>query len=220
MKTNMKEFFRKYRHAWVFLYGLIYLPWFSYLEKHVTKDYHLIHSTLDQYIPFVEYFVVPYLLWFLFIAAVVIYFFLTDKTGFYKLTAFMFTGMTIFLIVCTIYPNGQHLRPDVFVRDNIFVEIVKYLYRIDTPTNVMPSIHVFNSLAVVTAIAHSQTLKKHKAVQIGAYLLAALIILSTVFLKQHSVLDVLASFGMAAVVYPFVYATQPKKVTKTAQQPI
>ena len=62
---EIKKLFKKYNHAFVFLYGFIYMPWFMYLEKHITKDYYLIHSPLDDYIPFVEFFVIPYLLWFL-----------------------------------------------------------------------------------------------------------------------------------------------------------
>ena len=57
---KLRKFIKKYSHAWVFLYALIYLPWFSYLEQHVTSDYYLIHSPFDDYIPFVEYFIVPY----------------------------------------------------------------------------------------------------------------------------------------------------------------
>ncbi len=220
VKTTIMNFLRKYSHAWVLLYAFIYVPWFAYLERHVTEDYHLIQSSLDRYIPFIEHFIVPYLLWFAFIAAVIIYFFFTDKAGFYRLTIFLFTGMTIFLIICTFYPNGQHLRPETFARDNLFVDLVKMLYKTDTPTNVLPSIHVFNSLGAVIAVSHSTALKKHRSVQIGAYLLAALIILSTVFLKQHSVIDMIAAFCMAGILYPFVYAGQPKKVTGTAHQTV
>ncbi|MEG1741600.1 MAG: phosphoesterase, partial [Acetivibrio sp.] len=36
---NIKKSLQKYKHAWVFLYVLIYLPWFMYLEKHVTYGY-------------------------------------------------------------------------------------------------------------------------------------------------------------------------------------
>ena len=101
-----KKLIIKYRHAWVLLYGLIYMPWFTYLERHVRTDYYLIHSPLDDYIPFVEYFIVPYFLWFLFIAATVAYFFFTDRKGFYRLCTFLFSGMTVFLIVCTFSPTG------------------------------------------------------------------------------------------------------------------
>ena len=215
-----KNFIKKYRHAWVLLYGFIYMPWFIYLEKRTDVHYFLIHSPLDDYIPFVEYFIVPYLLWFAFVAVAAGYFFFTDKTGFYRLSAFLIVGMTFFLFLCTVFPNGLNLRPATFARDNIFVELVKHVYATDTPTNVLPSIHVFNSLGVCIAIWHSEALKKHRKIQYGAYLLAVLIILSTVFLKQHSVTDVIAAFALACVIYPFVYATQEKKATKLSHQPI
>ena len=193
--SKMKSLILKYRHAWVLLYGLIYMPWFCYLEKRQTIHY-LIHSPLDDYIPFVEYFIIPYLLWFVFLAVTGAYFFFTNRRDFYRLAAFLCSGMTIFLIVCTIFPNGLNLRP----------------------TNVLPSIHVYNSIGAMAAIAHSTSLKKHRGVQIGSYVLGILIIFSTVFLKQHSITDVIAALAMACMIYPFVYATQEKKETKLSQQ--
>lgn len=217
---KIKSFLKKYSHAWVLLYALIYMPWFMYLEKHVTENYHIIHSPLDDYIPFIEFFIVPYLLWFVFIAAAAGYFFFTDKSGFYRLSAFLITGMTIFLIICTVFPNGLALRPETFVRENIFTDMVRRLWATDTPTNVLPSIHVFNSLGVCFAIARSEALKKHKCIQWSAYILGGLIILSTVFLKQHSVTDVFASMVMAGIICPFVYVPERKKASSLSQQPI
>lgn len=216
---KLRKFIKKYSHAWVFLYALIYLPWFSYLEQHVTSDYYLIHSPFDDYIPFVEYFIVPYLMWFLFVIIGAGYFFFTNKKGFYKLAAFLITGMTIFLIICTLFPNGLHLRPATFARDNIFTHIVQYVYSVDTPTNVLPSIHVFNSMGIAIAVAHSDKLKEKKWIQHLTYILAGLIILSTMFLKQHSVTDVFAALVMAGVIYPFVYAPERKKALKVSHQP-
>ena len=189
-----------------------------YLEKHVTVNYHVIHSAIDDKIPFIEYFIVPYLLWFVFIAAVFLYFFFTDVEGFYKLSKLMFTGMTIFLVISTLMPNGLNLRPIYFERDNIFVDMVRTLYRADTPTNVLPSLHVFNSLGACIAIYHSEALRKHKVICAGAYILAGLIILATMFLKQHSVIDVMAAFLMAYTLYQFVYETSRKKVPKMSRQ--
>lgn len=217
---KITHFIKKYRHAWVFLYVFIYMPWFVYLEKNVTSHFYLIHSPLDDYIPFVEYFIVPYLLWFFFTALAIGYFFFTDRKGFYQLTAFLFTGMTIFLVICSVFPNGLNLRPVVFERDNVFVDMVQRLYTTDTPTNVLPSIHVFNSIGVTIAVSHSSALKKHKTIQYGTYMMAFLIILSTMFLKQHSVTDVIAAAAMACVLYPLVYVTQEKKAPKLSHQPI
>lgn len=180
--NRLKQIIIKYRHAWVLLYAFIYMPWFLWLERREDVQYFIIHSPLDDYIPFVEYFIVPYLLWFVFIAVTAAYFFFTDRSGFYRFAAFLCSGMTLFLIICTIFPNGLNLRPDVFVRDNIFMDLVKTLYTADTSTNVLPSIHVFNSVGAVIAISHSRALRQnHRKIQYASYILAVLIILSTVF---------------------------------------
>lgn len=218
--TTTRRLLRKYSHAWILLYAFIYMPWFCYLENRTGVRYTIIHSPLDDYIPFVEYFVVPYLLWFAFIAITMLYFFFTDKYGFYRLCAFLIAGMTLFLIICTFFPNGQDLRPGTFAHENIFTDMVKIIYETDTPTNVLPSLHVFNSLGAAIAIAHSPNLRKNHAVQYGAYILTVLIILSTVFLKQHSITDVFAAFAMALLIYPLVYITETKKAPKFSQQPV
>lgn len=219
-KTKFTEIVKKYKHAWVFLYAFIYMPWFLFLEKHVTTNYHVIQTALDEHIPFIEYFIVPYLMWFAFIAVVFLYFFFTDVDGFYKLAKISFAGMTIFLIICTLFPNGQDLRPVVFERENVFVDAVRILYRTDTCTNVFPSLHVFNSLCACIAIHESEALKKHKVISGAAYVLAALIVLATMFLKQHSILDVTGAFVMAIVLYRFVYATEKKKAPGYAKRAV
>lgn len=210
-KAKAIGFIKKYKHAWVFSYILIYMPWFLYLEKHVTSNFHVIHSAVDDKIPFIEFFIVPYLLWFVFIVAIFLYFFFTDVRGFYKMSILMFVGMTLFLIISTFMPNGLNLRPVYFARDNIFVDMVKMLYRADTPTNVLPSLHAFNSIGACIAINHSDRLRQHKVISWCGYILATLIVLATMFLKQHSIIDVMAAVLMAYVLYQFVYAPSKKK---------
>ena len=78
----MKNFFQKYKHGWVAVYALIYLPWFAWVEQHVTDNFHLVHMSIDDKIPFVEFFVVPYFLWFGYVAFGIGYFFLKDRQDF------------------------------------------------------------------------------------------------------------------------------------------
>lgn len=218
----MKEFIKKYGHAWVFSYIVLYMAWFTWLEKNVTTNYHLIESTFDKYIPFCELFVVPYLLWFLYCFITLGYFFFTSKEDFYKAAKLTITGMTLFLIICTVYPNGLHLRPTHFEHDNIFVDLVRMVYSKDTPTNVLPSIHVFNSVACYIAIAHNERLRKHPMIQWSSLILTILIVLSTVFLKQHSIIDVVVALFMIVVIYPFAYHPEWifKKRTAHKEQPV
>lgn len=220
LTINIKELFDKYHHAWVFLYGFIYMPWFSWLEKHVTSNYFVIHSVFDDYIPFIEIFIIPYLLWFVYVSGTVLYFFFTDKQGFYRICTLLITGMTLFLIICTIFPNGLNLRPPTFARDNIFVDLVRFIYRSDTSTNVLPSLHVYNSIGCYIAIRNSQKLRQYKWVQNGSLVLTVSIVLSTMFLKQHSVVDVIAAIVMIYFIYQFVYIPEQVKAPALAQPTI
>lgn len=107
-------------------------------------------------------FIVPYLLWFVYLAAGACFLFFKDKKGFLQAARFAISGMTIFLIICTIFPNGLALRPTIFVHDNVFVDLVKIVYSTDTPTNVLPSMHVFLSVGMCMALNRTRALKdKH-----------------------------------------------------------
>lgn len=201
----MKNLIKKYNHAWVLLYALIYFPWFAYLEKTVTTDFNLIYLPVDDKIPFIDVFIIPYLLWFFFVAATIVYLFLYSKTEFYQACAFLFSGMTIFLIISTIYPNGLNLRETITYNNSIFSDMVKALQNTDTCTNVFPSIHVYNSIGCFIALAKSKGLEQKKWIKVASFILATLIILSTVFLKQHSVIDVIGAFVLAVPMYFISY---------------
>ncbi len=190
-------------------YFMIYMPWFMYIERmnSATSRFHIIHMAIDDYIPFCEYFVIPYFIWFAYMVVGVLYCLFTDEKVFKRTCAFLFIGMTIFLIVSTIYPNGHRLRPQIFEQTNIFTQLTAYLYSIDTPTNLFPSIHVFNSIGVHIALCHNQALAKIKWAKIGSFVICSSIVLSTVFLKQHSMFDVLTAFAMAFLLYPLAYKT-------------
>lgn len=216
----MKNLIHKYKHAWVLSYFFIYMVWFFYLERTVTKNYHIVHIKLDDMIPFNEWFLIPYMLWFLYIFSTVAYFFLTSRSDFYKLTAFLFIGMTICLIIYTIWPNGQDLRPnlDALGRNNLLIDIIRNLYSTDTATNVCPSIHVFNSIGAAIAINRSEALKKKKWLTIGSVILTVLICMSTVFIKQHSVFDVFMGTLLAVVMYLAVYVWVGNKQAAKAKE--
>jgi len=204
MKQKLHALIIKYRHGWLLSYFALYLIWFSILEQNITS-YHIIYSPLDDRIPFVEYFVIPYMMWFPYIGFIFVYLFLKNRHEFYQLCAFMYAGMTIFLVVSSLYPNGDLLRPSAFADSNFCVSIVKWLYSTDTPTNVLPSIHVFNSIGAYIAIARSEELGNKRPVRIGSLILSILIILSTMFIKQHSVIDVTSACVMACILYFVVY---------------
>ncbi len=205
-KFNLRIYYEKYKHIIpAIAYLIIYLTWFVWVEQKTAKNYTVIHVALDDHIPFCEWFIIPYLLWFAYVLTVVLLFFFKDKDDYFRTCIFLFTGMTIFLIISTLFPNGQHLRPKVMPRNNILTTLVSYLYSTDTPTNIWPSIHVYNSLGAHFAIMKSRQLADKKWIRLGSLILCISIILSTMFLKQHSVFDVVTAFIMAAIMYGITY---------------
>ena len=219
LKT-IKNFLLKYKHGVILSYFFIYMLWFTYLERTVTTVFTPVHSKLDNLIPFNELFIIPYFLWFIYIFVTVAYFLFTSKQEFYKCCAYLFIGMTICLLIYTIWPNGHYLRVDLDAlgRSNIFIDALAKIYSVDTATNVFPSIHVFNSVGAFIAIHKSERLQNIKWLQWFTFVLTVMICLSTVYLKQHSVLDIFGALALNIVMYVIVYVPEWGKITRKSKQ--
>ena len=214
----MKNFYQKYKHAIpAIAYLIIYLAWFAYIEQRNIGSYTIIHMKIDDYIPFCEWFIIPYYLWFVYIAFAVFYCFFKNKQEYFRTCTFLGVGMTVFLIVSTLWPNGHHLRPYTMPRDNILTTLVTFLYSVDTSTNIWPSIHVYNSIGAHIALIRNPEFGRNKVLRMNSWLLCVSIILSTVFLKQHSMFDVITALIMAVVVYQTVYHMDLVSYLQTAR---
>ncbi len=188
------------------IYFVLYMRWFTLLEKSNRSDYVVVHTALDDMIPFAEVFILPYLAWFVYVISTLAFlFFLRSSEDYYRSLIFMIIGMTFFLAFSTMMPTLQPLRPAVMPRDNLFTRMIANLYQSDTPTNVFPSMHVYNSIACMIALLRCKALDRHRVIRAGGSVLSILIILSTMFIKQHSVIDVAGAFALAFVTYRFVY---------------
>ena len=205
MSMQNRNPLKDYKHLLLLVYYPVYLLWFYYVEQVNLKPVHMIHTKMDDWIPFCEYFIIPYMLWFGYVAWGVLHMAFHSKQDFCKLSIFLYTGMTIFLLVSTFYPNGHNLRPHSLENQNLFTDLCLWLYETDTPTNLFPSIHVYNSLGIHFAIIHNEELKQNKPVRILSFVLMTSIILSTMFLKQHSVFDVGTAFLLAFFMHQLVY---------------
>ena len=213
MKTFKKIWWRLLFASYTF----IYLPWFFFLESKITMDYpgiHIINGSIDDMIPFCEIFVIPYFLWFVYIAASCVFMLLkANNQEFISFALSLIIGMSVCMIICMIYPNGLTLRPD-YIPDNFCGKIINALYTIDTSTNVFPSIHVYNSLAVNFALLRCKALKGHIITKTLSSILCILICLATVFLKQHSVVDVIGAIILYIVLYIFIYVIDYSRFKK------
>lgn len=218
----MVNHFKKWRPLFG-LYVLIYLPWFFFLEKVITDatpNMHIVDIAIDQAIPFCEYFIIPYDFWFIYIVGSCLFLmiFATDKE-YIQMALSLIIGMSVCLIICMIYPNGLNLRPDT-LPDNIFGSFVASLYAIDTPYNVFPSIHVYNSVVIHIALNKCEALRDHKAIRTCSLIVCILICLSTMFLKQHSVTDVIGGLAFGGIMYVLLYVVNYSRFRKGASDEI
>lgn len=206
--SYMKSFYRKYKHLLpLAIFLIFYLSVFVYVENRPGHHMHLLASQFDHLIPFCEIFVIPYIIWFFYITFGVLFFGIVerDRDQYYQLSTNLMIGMALFLLISLVWPNGHTLRPAVLPRDNVFTRLVVMIYSSDTSTNVFPSIHVFNTIAMHTAVSHSTTLKKHPWAVRFSGIIAVSIVLSTMFIKQHTVIDVVGAMGLNLVTWYLLY---------------
>lgn len=163
----------------------------------------IMHSRLDDIIPFCEVFVVPYVFWYFLIAWSLVYFAMYNPENFKNLMKFIIICQVTAMVIYIVFPNRQDLRPEIMPRDNIFTRLVGLLYSFDTDTNVCPSMHVAYSIGMASVWL------KEKGAAVGTKIFVVitciLVCLSTMFIKQHSSIDVFAAIGLCAVVEIIVF---------------
>ena len=149
------------------------------------------HMWLDNVIPFCEWFLIPYVLWYGLIIISLTWFLLYDVDSFQRLQIYIIIHQMVAMTIYILFPSRQDLRPVVFPRNNFLTDCVALLYRLDTNTGVCPSQHVAYSLAMASTWLKAKDVPRSwKAFLVVS---AVLICLSTMFIKQHSAVDFFAA---------------------------
>ena len=162
-----------------------------------------VHSVLDDWIPFYEGFLIPYVFWYALIVISLGYFLLYHVDSFKRLQTYIIITQVVAMAAYILFPTRQDLRPEVFPRDNFLTQCVALLYRLDTNTGVCPSLHVAYSIG----IASVWTKEKGVSVLWKAFVVVAVILicLSTMFIKQHSAVDFFAAIPVCLLAEVIVY---------------
>ncbi len=197
MQNTAMAWLRTHRYCMVGLYLPLFLLGFLALEIVDMEARHtIIHCPADDWIPFIEWFVIPYVLWYAWVPAFLLYFMFTDKDSYLRLCFVMFTGMTVCLAVYALWPNGLELRGEID-RQNFCSWLVQKLRAIDPPRNVCPSIHVSSTVSIYLTLLHSKRFGGSIKAQSIALAVSFLICISTLFIKQHSIVDVLCGWALS-----------------------
>jgi membrane-associated phospholipid phosphatase len=103
------------------------------------------------------------------------------------------------------YPTAAP-RPPRVTGDGFLVWGLRTLYSADPPYNCFPSLHVAHSF--VSALT---SYRVHRGLGVVATACAALVAVSTLFTKQHYVLDVIAGVFLAVVAYSVLLRRFPRE---------
>lgn len=191
----------RFRHILLLLYWPVHGLVFWLLEQVRQADYYTpMYCPLDDLIPFNEWFVIPYVYWFVYLIGTLAYTFFLDVPVFRQMMRFVIVTYGSALVIYFLFPNCQELRPESFPRDNILTRFMAGFYEFDTNTNVFPSLHVIGSLSALFASWKAKGLDTPLWRTVSV-ISAVLICLSTVFLKQHSVLDIFGAIPVCLLGY-------------------
>ena len=184
--------------------------WVGYLLLYVLTENlipyekcHVIHSVVDDMVPFNEYFILAYTSWYVLIVGTLLYFMFYDVESFKKVQIFIIATQIIAMATYILYPSIQDLRPASFEHKNFCTFICGLIYKADTPTGVMPSLHVAYSMAIMSVWLKTKYTPWWFRTFIAA--LCFTISYSVMAVKQHSFWDVITAFIMCLIIEAILY---------------
>jgi len=193
----------EYRHL------LLLLGWVGYFVLYLLTENLIppeacypVYCALDDFVPFCEWFIIPYVSWYLLIIGSLAYFLLYSVDSFKKLQTYIIITQIIAMAVYIIFPNRQDLRPTVMYA-NPLTWIVNLIYSVDTNTGVCPSLHVGYSLGIASTWLREKSVPKWVRAAIAIW--CGVICISVAFVKQHSVVDIFAAIPMCLFAEWFVF---------------
>jgi len=202
MVTQPAPFLRRSQHLLLLLIYPLYFWGFQYVEHAVPVAKYVMYTPADDSIPFVPLAIYPYLFWYLYIGLAIAFTGFTDAKGFVQLLLFLYVGMGLSYVIYLLFPNGQNLRPDLAsLGQGLHFDLIRWLYRVDTPTNSNPSMHVIDSMAVYLVLKRDPRLAPRRIFQGFNLALNLVIVASTLLVKQHSIIDVLCALALSWLLY-------------------
>ena len=155
--------------------------------------HHNIESNLDLRLPFLPQFLIIYFGCYIFWAANYILAARQDREEVYRFFTADFISRCVCLVIFLAYPT-TNTRP-VIEGSGFWDLLAGWLYSIDAADNLFPSIHCLVSWFCFLAVKGQKKIPIwYKAV---SFILAVLVFLSTLFTKQHVIVDVAGGIFLA-----------------------
>ncbi|MBT2695417.1 phosphatase PAP2 family protein [Bacillus sp. ISL-55] len=208
MKTKIKEL--------PYLLFLLVMPVLGLIYKILNnnpREAVILSTNIDDKIPFLPVFILPYIIWYAFILGYLVYFWYKDTRVYIKtLTMIVFGELVCFVIYFFFQTTVP--RPNL-VGDGILIDLVGMIYSHDQPYNAFPSIHVLTTFAII--LGNINIRNKHFFHSVFVPVMGSLIIISTLFVKQHYILDMFASMFLTSFIYGIVFELFEINVTEKSK---
>lgn len=177
----------------IFAFSIPILSVIYFLLNRPRGKVYMLNTPIDSYLSFNKFFIVPYTMWYVYVGIFLIYFLIFDGDKFWSLLTSMVIGVLVCYAIFYIIPTTV-ARPTIINKD-LFSEMVKFIYKRDKPYNCFPSIHVLHTMFITIYV--NQVEEFNKMTKVLSNILAVFIILSTMLIKQHVLLDVAAGILLA-----------------------
>lgn len=125
-------------------------------------------------------------------------------------------GKLICLIIFLLFPTETE-RP-LIGGDGLWDMVMRLLYLKDSPVNLLPSIHCFNSWLCYIGIRSNKQVPI--IYRLASCLIALAIFISTLTTKQHYIIDVLAGAALAELSYGLASLSAVRRVYERITQQI
>lgn len=161
----------------------------------------LLSSSLDDKIPFIPIFVLFYVFWYLLLVFVPMMLYKKDNEKFKIYFVSVLICLFLSALTFIFYPTMIN-RPS-FKVTNLSTFILNIVYFFDTPAvNCMPSVHCLICFMFLYVSFRNKNIKF--SLRLLLEIMSIIVILSTLFIKQHVLIDVFTAFILSFVVYMLV----------------
>lgn len=216
LNLNIKEINKKIEIKLLDLLWLIIIPIINinYLITNIlTKTGHNLTTLIDNKIKFNSIFIIPYVYWYIYVIGGFIIILTQSRQNYMRVFLSLFLGLCICYIIYYLYPT-EIMRP-VVENNNIFNRLVNIIYLLDKPVNCFPSLHVLTTYFLMRYTKYKYSKKVFYYTQI----IGVLIIISTLYIKQHFLLDILGAIILCEVIMLFIKRIESKKIDRILDVP-
>ena len=192
---------------------IVFQSFCYFVSKFFEGNPNLIGGVIDSKIPFNVWFIISYCIWYLLIFLIPYYLYKKDKNIFTKYIISYLFCTVIANIIFIIYPT--YVDRPIVIGNSILELITRIVFWVDTPAqNCFPSLHCAVSMLFILYMFECKKCPLY--LKILTLIISILIMIATLYTKQHVFIDLLSGDILAIVSY--IIVNNLKKIKKKVKE--